>query len=210
MESSNQPLRGFKIVTFVGDSYSYATMIVTSQLLAQGASVDLVVPPSKEHPDSSELSVRAAAAMLTEGATVHRLELKYSKKDFLRASELLRGADVVVEGFRPGSGAGWLQRLQRQQKSNALIWLSLPGFAPADADYRDVRAFEAVISSVSGAFTDMGLNRQLMAMPVSYSPLPLASVYAVSSLRSSPLGKLRRASLLTNIPTYPSLLHNVH
>ena len=58
-----------------------------------------------------------------------------------------------------------------------LITVSIPGFASNDELRRDWRAYESVIAASSGVFTDMGLNRVLMGINPSFSPLPLASAY---------------------------------
>lgn len=58
-----------------------------------------------------------------------------------------------------------------------LITLSIPGFASDDELRRDWCAFETVIAASSGVFTDMGLNRVLMGINPSFSPLPLSSAY---------------------------------
>ncbi len=59
-----------------------------------------------------------------------------------------------------------------------LVYLSLPGFSEADQEHRDVAAWEGVVAAAMGQFTDMGLNRVLMGIEASYSPLTLASAYA--------------------------------
>jgi len=59
-----------------------------------------------------------------------------------------------------------------------LITISLPGFASNDEEKREQRAFESIVAASSGVFTDMGLNRVLMGLNPSFSPLPLASAYA--------------------------------
>jgi crotonobetainyl-CoA:carnitine CoA-transferase CaiB-like acyl-CoA transferase len=94
------------------------------------------------------------------------------------ARDLARRADVVIENFRPGV----MDRLglgpdKLRAVNTGLVYLSLPGFASTDTERRDLRAFEGIISAASGQFTDMGLNRVLMGINPSYSPLPLASAY---------------------------------
>ena len=59
-----------------------------------------------------------------------------------------------------------------------IVYLSLPGFASTDQQLASVPAWEAIVASVCGQCTDMGLNRILMGINPSFSPLPLASAYA--------------------------------
>lgn len=97
------------------------------------------------------------------------------------ARDLVAKADVLIENFRPGV----MDRLGLSYDSlkplnPCLIYLSLPGFASADPERAHLRAFEAVISAASGQFTDMGLNRVLMGINPSFSPLTLASAYGAA------------------------------
>ena len=59
-----------------------------------------------------------------------------------------------------------------------VVYLSLPGFASTDEEHAALQAFEGVIASATGQFSDMGVNRVLMGIEASYSPLPLGSAYA--------------------------------
>ena len=58
-----------------------------------------------------------------------------------------------------------------------LIYVSLPGYAEADADV-PLRAWDSVIMAETGVFRDMGLNRALLGVRASFSSLPMPSVYA--------------------------------
>ena len=58
------------------------------------------------------------------------------------------------------------------------IYLSMPGFRSTDRARAELKAFEAIIMTECGVFADMGLNRTLMGVNPSFSPLPLASTYA--------------------------------
>lgn len=95
------------------------------------------------------------------------------------ARRLAATSDVVIENFRPA----FMRRLgldgeTLREDNPGLVYLSLPGFSSDDGDRRHLRAWEAVIAAESGQFTDMGLNRILMGINPSFSPLVLASAYA--------------------------------
>merc|ERR1719343_1017091 len=62
-------------------------------------------------------------------------------------------------------------------KYPGLIYVSMPGFASGDEEFKDVKAYEHVIMARAGVFWDMGLSRSLRGVNPSYSPLPLASSY---------------------------------
>ena len=49
-----------------------------------------------------------------------------------------------------------------------------------DPELRDIPAWEAVIAARTGQFTDMGLNRRLMGINPSFTPLGLASAYGAA------------------------------
>jgi crotonobetainyl-CoA:carnitine CoA-transferase CaiB-like acyl-CoA transferase len=67
----------------------------------------------------------------------------------------------------------------RQANPN-IVSLSLPGFASTDPEFAGLAAWEAVIAARTGQFTDMGLNRQLMGINPSFTPLGLASAYGAA------------------------------
>lgn len=101
------------------------------------------------------------------------LDLK-SEAGLAQALALIDHADIVIESFRNGVmtrlGVDFQAlRIARPE----LITLSIPGFASNDSLRRDWRAYESVIAAQSGVFTDMGLNRVLMGINPSFSPLPL-------------------------------------
>ena len=118
--------------------------------------------------------------MLSRGKSVVRLDLK-SDEGRNTAIELAQRADVVIENFRPGVmdrlglGADTLRAA-----NNQLVYLSLPGFASTDPELAGLPAWEAVIAAYTGQFTDMGLNRRLMGINPSFTPLTLASAYGSS------------------------------
>ncbi len=121
-----------------------------------------------------------AANVLNRGKRRICLDLK-TPDDLEVAQALVASADVVIENFRPGVmdrlglGPDWAREL-----NPALVYLSIPGFSSTDPEFRDVQAWEAVIAAASGQFTDMGLNRVLMGINPSFSPITLASAYAAT------------------------------
>ena len=118
-----------------------------------------------------------ATDMLSRGKSSLILDLK-TRDGLATAQDLCRRSDVMIENFRPGV----MQRLglgpEDLHALNAgLVSLSLPGFASSDPDLADLAAWEAVIAACTGQFTDMGLNRRLMGINPSFTPLALASAY---------------------------------
>lgn len=145
---------------------------VAMMLADLGAEVVHIDPPSGprwKHP---------ADAVLNRGKKRFSLDLK-TERDLQVAKALIQHADIVVENFRPGVmtrlglGSG-----EVREQNPELIYLSLPGFSEKDKKYCDTPAWEGVIAAAVGQFTDMGLNRILLGINPSFSPLPLASSYA--------------------------------
>ena len=121
-----------------------------------------------------------AADMLSRGKRALELDLK-STDGHARACALIRRADVLIENFRPGVMARLGLGPDRLQAMNpALVCLSLPGFASTDPELASVSAWEAIIAARTGQFTDMGLNRRLMGINPSFTPLALASAYGAA------------------------------
>lgn len=164
-----RPLHGYRVVDF---GQYIAGPAVAMMLADQGAEVIHIDPPGGprwKHP---------ADAILNRGKQRISLDLTCDRGLQL-AQDLIRNADVVVENFRPGV----MQRLglgvaQMCAANPGLVYLSLHGFSEQDEENADVPAWEGVIAAAVGQFTDMGLNRILMGINPSFSPLPLASAYA--------------------------------
>lgn len=162
------PLHQVKVVDFGQYIAGPAVAMLLGDL---GATVIHVDPPSGPLWDSP------ANATLNRNKLSVTLDLK-TPQGLQQAKALIDEADIVVESFRPGV----MQRLgldfaELRKLRPELITLSIPGFASNDALRRDWRAFESVIAAASGVYTDMGLNRVLMGINPSFSPLPLASAY---------------------------------
>jgi crotonobetainyl-CoA:carnitine CoA-transferase CaiB-like acyl-CoA transferase len=115
---------------------------------------------------------------LNRGKQRVRLDLE-DPLDLEEARRLVASADVVVEDSRPGEMARLgLDYRSLETTVPGLVYLSVPGFASTDEEHRDAAAYEAVIAAAVGQFADMGVNRVLMGVDASYSPLPLGSAYA--------------------------------
>ncbi|OIN09133.1 CoA transferase [Oceanisphaera psychrotolerans] len=167
--ASNRPLAGIRVVDF---GQYIAGPAVAMMLADQGAEVVHIDPPGGPRWDNP------ADAILNRGKQRICLDLA-DDSDLQLARGLACHADVLVENFRPGV----MQRLglgadSLREQNPGLVYLSLPGFSARDANYAGVPAWEGVIAAAVGQFTDMGLNRILMGINPSFSPLPLASAYA--------------------------------
>jgi len=163
------PLHGFRVIDFG----QYIAGPLMARLLADhGAEVIHVDPPGGARWKSP------ANKTLNRGKECICLDLKTSE-GLARAKALIAGADVVVENFRPGVLAKYsgLGPDEATKANPRLVYVSLPGFASTDSKRRDLQAWEAVIMSSAGVYSDMGLNRQLMGVKTSYSPLTQASSY---------------------------------
>jgi crotonobetainyl-CoA:carnitine CoA-transferase CaiB-like acyl-CoA transferase len=170
------PLTGVRVIDFGQYLAGPAVAMILGDL---GATVVRI-----EHPDGP-LWDNPANAVLNRNKMVVTLDLK-SEADLAAARSLIADADVVVENFRPGvmSRLG-LDLAELRVERPELVTVSLPGFASDDELRRDWKAFESIIAAASGVFTDMGLNRVLMGVNPSFSPLPLSSAYATTIAASA-------------------------
>ncbi|MFD8557354.1 CoA transferase [Streptosporangium canum] len=166
----SSPLHGIRVLDFG----QYVAGPAVALLLADlGAEVIRIDPPGGPRWASP------AAAALNAGKKSIVLDLT-APADVMTARRLVAGADVVVENFRPGVMARFgLGPEDTLALNPRVIHLSLPGFAAADPR-RDLPAWEGIVLAATGGFTDMGLNRILMGVNPSYTPLPLASAYAAA------------------------------
>ncbi|GGE48439.1 CoA transferase [Actibacterium pelagium] len=166
---SKLPLTGVKVVDFGQYIAGPAVAMLLGDL---GATVVHIDPPGGPMWDSP------ANATLNRNKIIVNLDLK-TKDGLQKALELCAEADIVVENFRPGKLAALGVDFAEMRKTRPeLITISLPGFASNDEQRRELRAYESIVAASSGVFTDMGLNRVLMGLNPSFSPLPLASAYA--------------------------------
>ncbi len=169
MDDKKRPLAGIRVIDFG----QYIAGPAAAMLLAdQGAEVIRVEPPGGPYWRSP------ANAVLNRGKKSIVLDLK-RPEDLTVARRLVASADVVVENFRPGVMTRLGLGAEAARDLNPrLVYLSLPGFSARDTERADVQAWEAIVAASIGQFTDMGLNRILMGIDPSFSPLPLASAYA--------------------------------
>ncbi|MBO9448302.1 CoA transferase [Ruegeria sp. R14_0] len=165
---NTRPLEHIRVLDF---GQYLAGPLVGMMLADMGAQVIRVDPPGG--PRLKE----PATDMLSRGKTAVTLDLE-TRAGLATAQDLIARSDVVIENFRPGV----MQRLglgpQDLRAINPrIVSLSLPGFASTDPALADLPAWEAIIAARTGQFTDMGLNRRLMGINPSFTPLTLASAY---------------------------------
>src|SRR5262245_54909465 len=98
------------------------------------------------------------------------LDLK-RENDRETARQLIAGADVLIENFRPGvMGRLGVGATAMTEANPRLIYCSLPGFG-ADDPRAQVRAWEGVVGAATGAY------RAGKGRPV-YTVIPYGSAYA--------------------------------
>ncbi len=168
---TDRPLSHIRVLDF---GHYLAGPLVGMMFADMGAEVFRVDPPGG--PKWRD----PAFDMLSRGKKAITLDLKTEGGRRL-ALDLAARSDLVIENFRPGV----MTRLGLGPEDLAavnprLVTLSLPGFATADPELASLPAWEAVIAARTGQFTDMGLNRRLMGINPSFTPLGLASAYGAA------------------------------
>lgn len=163
------PLAGLKVLDFG----QYVAGPGAAMMLGdQGAQVTRIERPA------GPAMAGPASAVLNRGKRTVSLDLK-NPGDVETARRLIAEADVLIENFRPGVMSRLGLGYDALREINpGLIYLSLPAFAHDDAPAAAMPGWEGVVAAAMGQFTDMGLNRTLMGIEASYSPLTLASAYA--------------------------------
>jgi crotonobetainyl-CoA:carnitine CoA-transferase CaiB-like acyl-CoA transferase len=159
-------LAGIRVIDFG----QYIAGPLTAMLLAdQGADVIRVERPGGPAWDTP------ANAIWNRGKRSIGLDLA-TEADRAIASDLVAGADVVIENFRPGvMGAFGLGAPAMCERDPRLVYCSLPGFA-ADDPRAAVPAWEGVIKAASGVYR-RNRDGEPPGAPV-YTPLPIASTFA--------------------------------
>jgi len=166
--SEDLPLAHVRVLDFG----QYIAGPAAAMMLAdQGAEVIHIDPPGGPRWDSP------AAIVLNRRKKCIVLDLK-DAGDREIARKLAATSDVLIENFRPGVmtrlglGPDVLRAL-----NPSLVYVSLPGFASTDREFGALPAWEGIIAAAAGQFNDMGLNRVLMGINPSFSPLCLPSAY---------------------------------
>jgi crotonobetainyl-CoA:carnitine CoA-transferase CaiB-like acyl-CoA transferase len=164
-EGNRRPLDGIRVVDFG----HYMAGPLTGMLLAdQGADVVKVDRPGASDVES------LARVVYDRGKTRVALDLK-TTDGLATARELVDGADVVIENYRPGVmnrlGLGAEEMTGRHP---GLVYLSLPGFASTDREKASIRAFEGVVGAATAQFTNLRPGGS--EVPI-YTPVPLGSTY---------------------------------
>lgn len=167
----NRPLSHIRVLDF---GHYLAGPLVGMMLADLGAEVIRIDPPGGPRWRDP------AFDMLSRGKRALTLDLK-TDDGRQTALDLAARSDVVIDNFRPGVMTRLGLGPQALKNANpSLVSLSLPGFASTDPELRDIPAWEAVIAARTGQFTDMGLNRRLMGINPSFTPLGLASAYGAA------------------------------
>ena len=168
---TDRPLSHIRVLDF---GHYLAGPMVGMMLADLGAEVIRIDPPG------GPLWRDPAFDMLSRGKRSLVLDLK-TEAGRQTALDMIARADVVIDNFRPGVMARLgLGPADLCAANPGIVSLSLPGFASTDPDLAELAAWEAVIAARTGQFTDMGLNRQLMGINPSFTPLGLASAYGAA------------------------------
>lgn len=157
--------RGLRVVDFG----HYIAGPMTGMLLAdQGADVVAVRHPAPK-------AAFSASATWDRGKRVVELDLR-EDKGVEAARELIAGADVVIENFRPGTMAQFgLEPSRLLNDHPGLVYCALPGFAPDDPR-SELPGYEGVVSAATALY-----RRSVFDGPggdPAYTAEPIASSYA--------------------------------
>lgn len=168
---TDRPLSHIRVLDF---GHYLAGPMVGMMLADMGAEVIRIYPPGGPR------WTDPAFDMLSRGKRSLMLDLK-TDAGRQTALDMVARADVVIDNFRPGVMARLgLGPADLRAANPGIVSLSLPGFASTDPELAGLAAWEAVIAARTGQFTDMGLNRQLMGINPSFTPLGLASAYGAA------------------------------
>ena len=167
----SSPLAGLRVVEF---THFIAGPLVGRLLMEQGAEVIRVTRPNTG--DQSKGSYWS----INRDKQHECLDLK-SSRGLAAAKELVAGADILIENFRPGV----LERLglgydALSAINPTLIYLSLPGFSSADVGRRELQGWEGILNAAACVFTETSAVRQRLGFPPVYTPIPQCSTQAAA------------------------------
>lgn len=154
-----------------------AAPLTGKHLVDAGFHVTAVVKPLTSSKATTEQKyMRHMLHDLRRGKQLVTIDLK---ADLQEARRLICESDVILENLSRGS----MERLgigfeECKRLNPNIIYVSLPGYNTEDAEYASVIPWDSIIMASAGVFRDMGLNRSLLGVPSSFSPLPMPSVYA--------------------------------
>ena len=168
------PLQGVRVL----DLGQYVAGPLAATLLGEaGAEVVRV-----ERPGGPSLDDPGNAYLLKDRAATHVIDLK-TPDGRSRALDLVAGADVLVENFRPGVMARLgLDDGVCRARNPGLVYCSLPGFSERDERAR-IAAWEGVVMAAGGGYgekiADAIATGATGATPP-FPALPLASSFAAA------------------------------
>lgn len=179
MNNGEEILRGLKVIDFG----QYIAGPLASMILADfGAEVIHIDPPC------GPMMKDNINAAFMRGKKSQTLDLK-NEGDLAKAQELIAGADVVIENFRPGVmerlGIGPQAMTDKNQK---LIYCSMPGFGSDDEERRNLPGWEGIVMAEAGMYR-VGRFPLDKDTPIFYS-LYVASVFAALTAVHSILAAL--------------------
>ncbi|KAI0450024.1 CoA-transferase family III [Xylaria acuta] len=139
-KSSNRCLAGLRVLEL---SRVIAAPVAGKTLAAHGADVLWVTSPHL--PDLPGLDREFA-----RGKRSIRLDLDYSAADRAKLLSLAGSADVVVQGYRPGSLAARGLNVEELGRANpGIIVANLSAFGP-EGPWKDRRGFDSLVQACSG------------------------------------------------------------
>ncbi|NEX64836.1 CaiB/BaiF CoA transferase family protein [Noviherbaspirillum galbum] len=152
------PLSGVKVIDL---SAVVSGPMAAGMLAEQGADVIKIEPPGGDMsrrvgPAKGDISAMFMA--INRGKRSIALDLKLAQAREL-LHEFIRGADILIENFRPGTMARLGLSYEEVRKSNpGLIYLSISGFGQS-GPYSHARVYDYVIQAASG-FADAHGNAE--------------------------------------------------
>lgn len=143
---ATKPLAGYKVIDF---SAVYAGPISTRMLLDCGADVIKIEPPGMGDLTRGVAGISPVFAHFNAGKKSVAIDLKQARGREL-ARELIRGADIVVENFRPGIMERFgLDYNTLSAEQPQLVYCSISGFGQS-GPWVNRAAFAPIVHAASG------------------------------------------------------------